>query len=115
MLVDRLRSGEPYHGATNVYRSPVYVKHLVDGIERIAEEAHTGIHHVAGSDWVTMYDFAVTVAERFGLDSNLVIPISAPTDDRMGLDCARTMSALGLPHPGLAQGLAAMRATPSPR
>ena len=118
MLVDRLRRGEPYHGATNVYRSPVYVEHLVDGIVRIAEEAHAGIHHVAGSDWVTMYDFAVAVAvavaEKFGLDSSLVIPASAPADDRLGLDCARTMSALGLPHPGLAQGLAAMRsAAPS--
>ena len=115
MLVDRLRNGEPYQAPTNVYRSPVYVKHLVDGIAQLVEAEDTGVHHVAGSDWVTMYDFAVAVAERFGLDSNLLIPASAPTDDRLGLDCARTMSALGLPHPGLAEGLAAMRAAAPPR
>ncbi len=109
MLVDRLRNGEPYRGPTNVHRSPVYVEHLVDGIERLAEADHTGIHHVAGSDWVTMYEFAVAVAERFGLDTSLVIPGTDPMDDRLGLDCARTISALGLPHPGVDDGLAAMR------
>ena len=111
MLVDRLRNGEAYHGPTNVYRSPVYVEHLVDGIERLVKVEDTGIHHVAGSDWVTMYDFAVAVAERFGLDPGLVIPDTVPMDDRLGLDCVRTMTDLCLPHPGLAEGLAAMRAT----
>ena len=113
MLVDRLRNGEPYHGPTNVFRTPVYVEHLVDGIKRLAESEDTGIHHVAGSDWVTMYDFAVTVAENFELDTSLVIPTTAPMDDRLGLDCTRTMSALGLPHPRLAEGLAAMRTASS--
>lgn len=110
-LVDRLRNGEAYHAPTNVHRSPVYVEHVVDGIERLVEVEDTGIHHVAGSDWVTMCDFAVAVAEKFGLDTSLVIPVTDPMDDRLGLDCARTMAGLGLPHPGLAEGLAAMRAT----
>ena len=109
MLVERLRVGEPYHGSTNVYRSPVYVEHLVDGIERLVETEDTAIHHVAGSDWVSMYEFAVAVAVKFGLDTSLVMPGTDPVDDRLGLDCARTMSALGLPHPGLDEGLAAMR------
>ena len=109
-LVNRLRNGEPYNGPTNVYRSPVYVEHLVAGIERLIEVEDTGIHHVAGSDWVTMYDFAVAVAEKFGLDTSLVIPVTDPMDDRLGLDCARTMADLGLPHPALDEGLAAMRA-----
>ena len=110
MLVDRLLNGEPYHGPTNVFRTPVYVEHLVDGIERLVEVKDTGIHHVAGSDWVTMHDFAIMVAEEFGLDPDLVIPTAAPMDDRLGLDCSRTMAELALPHPGLAEGLAAMRA-----
>ena len=113
MLVDRLRDGEVYHAPTNVHRSPVYVEHLVDGIERLVETKDTGVHHVAGSDWVTMHEFAVVVAERFGLDPGLVIPVTDPMDDRLGLDCALTMAGLGLPHTGLDEGLAAMRATAS--
>ena len=110
MLADRLRNGEPYHAPTNVHRSPVYVEHLVDDIVRLVETDHTGIHHIAGSDWVSMHDFAVTVAEGFGLDPHLVIPDRFTPRDRLGLDSARTMSSLGLPYPGLADGLAAMRA-----
>lgn len=113
MLVDRLRNGEAYHGPANVFRTPVYVEHLVDGIERLVEAEDTGIHHVAGSDWVTMHDFAVAVAENFGLDTSLVIPVTDTMDDRLGLDCTRTMADLGLPHPGLAEGFIAMR-TASP-
>ena len=48
-LVERLRNGEAYHAPANVHRSPVYVEHLVDGIERLVEVDDTGIHHVAGS------------------------------------------------------------------
>ena len=110
-LVERLRNGEAYHAPTNVHRSPVYVEHLVDGIERLVETKDTRVHHVAGRDWVTMYEFAVTVAEKFGLYTSLVIPVTDPMDDRLGLECARTMGVLGLPHPGLAEGLAAMRAS----
>ena len=110
-LVERLRNGEAYHAPTNVHRSPVYVEHLVDGIERLVETKDTRVHHVAGRDWVTMYEFAVAVAEKFGLDTSLVVPVTDPMDDRLGLDCARTMGVLGLPHPGLAEGLAAMRAS----
>ena len=110
MLVDRLRNGEAYRAPTNVYRSPVYVEHLVDGIVRLVETEDTGVHHVAGSDWVTMHEFALTVAERFGLDPGLVIPVTDTIDDRLGLDCTRTMAGLGLPHPGLHEGLSAMRA-----
>ncbi len=108
-LVDCLRKGEAYQAPTNVYRTPVYVEHLVDGIVRLVETDHTGIHHVAGSDWVSMYEFAILVAERFGMDPSLVIPVTEPTHDRLGLDSTRTMAGLGLPHPGLREGLTAMR------
>ena len=127
-LIQRLRSGQPYRGPTGVYRTPVYVEDLVDGIARLVEGDFPGIHHVAGRDWVGMYDFAVEVARAFRLDRELVIPVSpadpAATDDRqetaeqghrdlLGLDCAKTMTSLGLAHPGLAEGIAKLR-TSSP-
>ena len=118
-LIGRLRGGQPYSGSTEVMRTPVYVEHLVDGITNLVEEFRPGIHHVAGRDWVSMYDFALAVADGFGIDRELVLPANAPQGtqptstskpDRLGLDCARTMSLLGIPHFGLADGIAAMRA-----
>lgn len=113
MLVERLRSGQPYRASTSVMRSPVYVEHLVHGIARLIEEHHPGIHHIAGRDWVSMYDFALAIADTFGLDRELVIPVgdaeASQGDDRLGLDCTATMSRLQLHQPGLTEGLTAMR------
>ena len=117
-LVDRLRSGNAWQASTQVMRTPVYVEHLVDGIVRLLESSYSGIHHVAGRDWVSMYQFGHAVAEAFDLDASLVVPsdegeasssaMSVP--DRLGLDCAATVNRLQLPHFGLDEGLAAMLA-----
>ena len=118
-LIENLRSGRPYHAPTDVLRTPVYVEHLVDGIARIVEGGHPGILHVAGRDWVSMYEFATAIANAFNLDANLVQPIDpdaqaragAPTlPDRLGLDCRETMRRLNLEHPGLTEGIASLRA-----
>ena len=125
-LIERLRSGNSYDGPTDVYRTPVYVGHLVDGILKLVEGDYPGIHHVAGDDWVSMYAFASAVAEGFNLDRRLVISTGTETGeprganagehvaarrspDLLGLDCTRTMGLLGLPHPVLNDGIAAMR------
>ena len=126
-LIGRLRSGHPYYGSTKVFRTPIYVEHLVDGITALVEEDHPGIHHMAGRDWVSMYDFALAIVEGFNLDRGLVIPADAApggtrgaesqddtaeprSPDMLGLDCAKTMRLLGLAQPGLHEGIATMRA-----
>jgi dTDP-4-dehydrorhamnose reductase len=100
---------------------------LVDGITALVEEDHPGIHHMAGRDWVSMYDFALAIVEGFNLDRGLVIPADAApggtrgaesqddtaesrSPDMLGLDCAKTMRLLGLAQPGLHEGIATMRA-----
>ena len=118
-LIENLRSGQPYHAPTDVYRTPVYVEHLVDGIARTVERPSPGILHIAGRDWVSMHEFAAAIARGFGLDDGLVAP-AGPDDlprgaaparpDRLGLDCRETMRRLGLEHPGLAEGIAALAA-----
>ena len=87
-LVERLQRGETWRGGTDVMRSPVYVEHLVDGIARLVADFRPGIHHVAGRDWVSMYDFARAVAAEFSLDPALVLPAEGDpgSPDRLGLD-----------------------------
>lgn len=118
-LIETLRSGQPYRAPTDVLRTPVYVEHLVDGIARIVEGQHPGILHVAGRDWVSMYDFATAIADAFNLDANLVQPADADSQaragastrpDRLGLDCRETMRRLNLEQPSLAEAIAALRA-----
>ena len=113
MLIERLRSGLAYHAPTSVMRSPVFVGHLADGIARLVVRNHPGIHHIAGRDWVSMYDFALAIADTFSMDQQLVIPgddaEASSVADRLGLDSSRTMALLGLEQTGLAEGLTAMR------
>ena len=128
-LVERLRAGEPYEGSTEVLRTPVYVGHLVDGIASLLEREASGVQHLAGRDWLSMYDFAKAVAEGFGLDLSLVVPAGGAlpggraavaasgehdNPDRLGLDSSRTMGRLGLQYHGLSEGIAAMRSEERP-
>ena len=118
-LIENLRAGRPYRAPTDVLRTPVYVEHLVDGIERIIAGNYPGILHVAGRDWVNMHEFAAAIANAFDLDANLVQPAAPDTHaragastrpDRLGLDCRETMRRLNLEHPGLTEGIAALQA-----
>ena len=117
-LLERLRAGLSHEGSPEVLRTPVYVGHLVDGIYNLAKSHQHGIHHIAGRDWVSMYDFALAVADGFEEDPTLVVPATTTTGptnpDRLGLDSGQTMRRLGLPHHGLAEGIAAMRADERP-
>ena len=109
-LIGHLGQGQPYYAPTDVYRTPVYVRHLVEGVATLVDGRSPGIHHIAGRDWVTMMTFAQEVANSFGLDRNLVVPKaeSAARSERLGLDCKGTTTAMGVACPGLADGLSAM-------
>ena len=124
-LIGSLRQDVPYHGPTDVLRTPVYVGHLVEGIEKSVTADRSGIFHVAGRDWVSMYEFARAIAEGFQVDCNLVIPNEPPNQpgavqegtpaqtarppDRLGLNCLHSMEVLGLTHTGLAEGILALK------
>ena len=125
VIVDRLKNGESYEGDTGTYRTPIYVEHLTEGITRLVTSYYPGIFHIAGTDWMNMYQFGHSVAEVFGLDSSLVNPIpvladphleNAPPEgiedslrpDIVGLDCTQTNHKLGLHAFSVVTGLQEM-------
>jgi dTDP-4-dehydrorhamnose reductase len=74
-IIDRLKRGDRFDGHTDTYRTPIYVEHLTTGIMRLVADYHPGIYHIAGEDWLSMYQFARLVAEVFDLESSLVTPV----------------------------------------
>ena len=83
--------------------------------------------HIAGEDWINMYQFAREVAEVFDLDTSLVMPVpalenaSAKTGssggldqnrrpDILGLDCTQTSQRLGFRALSVVTGLREMLA-----
>jgi len=113
VIIDRLKNGESYEGDTGTYRTPIYVEHLTEGIMQLVANYHPGISHLAGADWMNMYQFGHAVAGAFDLDSRLVNPVPVSADlppgnatsdgsehglrpDILGLDCTQTNQRLGL-------------------
>ena len=115
-LLDSLRSGRPFHGYTDMYRSPVYVEDVVEGIIKLAQGDYSGVHHVAGPEWVNIGEFARAVAEVFDLNQDVLILTAAPSEEmdsprpkRLGLDSTRTVSLLGIQPLDMVSGLKQMQ------
>ena len=127
MIVDRLKNDGAYTGDVNTYRTPIYVEHLTESIVQMVDNYYPGIWHIAGNDWINMYEFACAVAEAFNMDaskvkSSQVSPSVRPTidpleelewsprPDILGLDCTQTSYRLGLRPSGVVSGLQEMLA-----
>ena len=127
-IIDRLKKDETFVGNTNSYRTPIYVEHLTEGILELVTNYHPGVCHIAGADWINMYQFARAVSEASDLDSSLVTPGQALADvpfktdssedleqdrrpDILGLDCTQTNRRLGLRAFNVVTGLQEMLAS----
>ena len=121
-IIDRLRDGKTFEGDASTYRSPIYVDHLTEGIAQLIKDYQPGTFHIAGTDWMNMYQFGLAVAKVFELDNTLVtqVPTSpdlpsknaapegivqAPRPDILGLNCNRTTQMLRLPTFSVVSGL----------
>jgi dTDP-4-dehydrorhamnose reductase len=57
---------------------PTYTGHLADGIVRLIDTEHYGIHHVAASGECSWYEFAVEIFRQAGSDTSVM---SCTTDE----------------------------------
>jgi len=99
-------------GFVDVIYCPLEVTLLAEILLRLAELGCAGLYHVVSSEPVTKYAFGLAIAERFGLDSSLIQPVSVRDS---GLKAARSPdlrlrtdklnSALGRSAPGQAECL----------
>ncbi len=111
-FLDRLRRGEPCTGFTDVSVSPLAAHDLSACLLALLPIPFAGVLHVAGSEAVSKYEFGCLVAERFGLQADLIRPglvdasgLRARRPHRLTLDVRRAEAALGAPMPRLEPGL----------
>jgi len=74
-VIDSLKSGKRISVAEDHYNSPTLAENLAEAILKIVEAEATGLYHIAGSERISRYDFAMETAEVFGLDRSLVTPV----------------------------------------
>ncbi len=109
---NNLSQRKPVQGFVDVHFCPLEATQLAEILLRLDQLGCSGLYHVVSSEHLTKYEFGVAVAERFGLDSNLISPVSvresglrAARSPDLRLRTDKLSAALGHPAPRQAEGL----------
>lgn len=74
IFLKMLQEGKEITAVSDQKITPTYVDTLVEGLFSLMEVRPSGIYHLTSTDFTTPYDFAVMIAEKFGLNKALVKP-----------------------------------------
>lgn len=89
-LIKNLKNGRFMNIPFDQIGSPTYVNNMVQVVKELIESDKIGIYHVAGTNLMDRYTFAKNIAEIFGLDENLLIPV---TTNQLGQIAKRPLKA----------------------
>lgn len=78
-VAGELAEGRPVRVVTDQFRTPTWSADLADGIERVIRFGKTGTYHISGRELMSVHEAARTVAEVFGHDPDLVLPVDGRT------------------------------------
>lgn len=71
-----LVAGEQVKGFTDVHFCPLYVADLVEIMFRMIAKKLSGLYHVVSPECLSKYDFGRRIAQKFGLNADLIRPVS---------------------------------------
>lgn len=74
--VDSLRKNQSIRVVDDQFRTPTCADDLAQGLLSLCERRLSGIYHLAGSRYVSVYEFVRLTAAVFGLDDSLIQPVS---------------------------------------
>ncbi|MBI5625580.1 MAG: SDR family oxidoreductase [Elusimicrobia bacterium] len=115
-IYDKLLRGERIHMVTDVFENPLFNLQCGRAVWAAVRKKPQGVVHVAGKDKVNRWQFALKVAQVFGLDAKLVTPVKssffpgiAPRPRNTTLATERMRRELGVAPMTLEEGLLHMR------
>lgn len=73
-VIRELAQGRKIQVVTDQWRTPTYAPDLAQGIERIVRFHKSGVYHLSGREYMSVYDFAQIVAQTFDFDLALIEP-----------------------------------------
>jgi dTDP-4-dehydrorhamnose reductase len=116
-LSAELAAGRNVDCFVDVFNTPTYVENLAEMIETIIRKRLTGVFHTVGRERVSRFEFFQTYARAFGLDEDLLSPVSiANIKDRLflqpdsSLSVDQTSKRLGVAFNSTAEGLTRLKA-----
>jgi dTDP-4-dehydrorhamnose reductase len=118
-LIKNLSGGKTMKVPCDQVGSPTYVNNMAQVVKELIEKGKTGIYHVAGSDIMDRYTFALKAAEIFDLDKDLLIPVKtaelgqkAKRPLQAGMRLEKVRQAVNTHIMGVEEGLREMKNNP---
>jgi len=114
-VIANLRSGKEHNEIVDWKNTPTYVPDFVNASAQLLDYNATGIYHIVGSDFINRYEWSLLTAEVFGLDKNLIKPITsdklnlAARRVNVNLDNQKLYKKIGISMKGVKEGLLQMR------
>ena len=115
-VVKNLRAGQAIRCVDDQISNPTHVSDLALAAIKGFELNRDGIYHLCGNDRVSRFEFALQIADAFGLDRGLIRPVKstelkqvAPRPLLSGFITLKAQTELGLNPMGIGQGLAVLK------
>ena len=75
-VVSSLRTKQEIRIVKDQFGNPTFIDDLVQAINKIIEFRKTGVYNIGGKEFLSRYDFTLRIADFFGLDKRLIVPIT---------------------------------------
>lgn len=85
-IIEKLGDGEPCDAAQDQITCPTLIDDVANAVHLLFEKEFSGVIHCSGREAVSRYEFALKVANRYGLDKKLLRKISF---EGLGLEAKR--------------------------
>jgi dTDP-4-dehydrorhamnose reductase len=115
-VVKSLKAGNHIRCVDDQISNPTHVTDLAFATVKGFELNRDGIYHVCGKDRASRYDFALRIADVFGLDAGLIKPVKtadlkqeAPRPLLSGFVTLKAQTELGLNPMDIVQGLTLLK------
>lgn len=95
-ILARLQSGRSATMFTDTVITPTWTDDIARGIDALLRKGSSGLYHVVGSTPLSPHDFAIAVADEFGLSRSLVIPTTL--GDHLAKDARPYAKRLDISH-----------------
>lgn len=78
-LLEKLSTGDKLEIVADQFNNPTLADNLSECILEMVERDLSGIIHIGGAEYLSRYDFALKVAEKFGFENAHISPIKTET------------------------------------
>lgn len=111
-LVESLKNKKTITVVTDQFNNPIWTTDLADILIELIKRKVTGLYHTGGDEYISRYEFAQMIAQKFKLDTSLILPISTGELDQKakrplkgGLKTGKIEDELGVSSPSMEKAL----------